>query len=767
MRKFQNCVSKRIWGLCAGLFLNLLLGYSQIPVRLTTDLLEHTDRLFLDGYPSTLTLDRVQTAIERYQIAEIRRPHPYLGWVIKSDKPNTMQAAYRILLATSPDSLKEETADMWDSGMVESDNSVSVLYDGKPLQPSTIYYWTVKIKDNFGRESAYAVPKCFMTAANLDHITARYPLQKNDEYPLAVAKIDTASWFVDFGKAAFGQLKLTLTSELLSDTVTVHLGERAQQGRVDRAPGASIRYTRYRLPLLQGRHTYLLKITPDKRNTDLHANESGVSPILMPDCIGEVYPFRYCEVEGYRGTLHENELVRQTVHYPFNEYAACFSSSDSVLNAVWELCKYSIKVTSFAGVYVDGDRERIPYEADALINQLCHYTVDREYAMPRYSWEHLIYHATWPTEWIMQSLIMAWNDYMYTGNRAALERCYDDLQAKTLLALKEVNGLISVSTGKQTASLLQAIHFKGKALRDIVDWPREGGFGLRKEDPGEADRYVLTDYNTVVNAYHYRALVLMSDVADVLGHADDAQKYRAEALRVGDTINRLLFDRKRKCYVDGLNTEHASLHANMFPMAFGLVPEKYRDEVGRFIRSRGLACSVYGSQFLLDAVYEANDASHGLSLLTSTDERSWYNMLREGSTVTMEAWGTRYKPNLDWNHAWGAAPANLIPRKLMGVEPIEPGFRKIRIKPQPDTLRHASLRMPTIRGSVEVEFENIPQQHFQMRVEIPANAIAEVWLPCTKRHYSLTIDGEVCKGIYKEGFVKVEIGSGHHLFLLE
>ena len=74
---------------------------------------------------------------------------------------------------------------------------------------------------------------------------------------------------------------------------------------------------------------------------------------------------------------------------------------------------------------------------------------------------------------------------------------------------------------------------------------------------------------------------------------------------------------------------------------------------------------MYGSQFLLDAVYKAHDAEHGLQLLTSTGSRGWYNMIRAGSTITMEAWDDKYKPNQDWNHAWGAVPANIIPRYLV------------------------------------------------------------------------------------------------------
>ena len=112
--------------------------------------------------------------------------------------------------------------------------------------------------------------------------------------------------------------------------------------------------------------------------------------ILVPPYIGEVTPFRYCEIENYKHTLQDRDIVRETVFYPFKEEESHFHSSDTILNQIWDLSKYSIKATSFLGIYVDGDRERIPYEADALINQLSHYCVAREYNIARYTHEYLI-----------------------------------------------------------------------------------------------------------------------------------------------------------------------------------------------------------------------------------------------------------------------------------------------------------------------------------------------------------------------------------------
>ena len=395
---------------------------------------------------------------------------------------------------------------------------------------------------------------------------------------------------------------------------------------------------------------------------------------------------------------------------------------------MWNICRYSIKATSFAGVYVDGDRERIPYEADALINQLGHYCTDQEYTMARYSVDYLCHNATWPTEWILQALMLAWNDYLYTGDPSLLQKDYDILKARTLLALQDSTGLLTTRRGGQTSELLRSCGYYGREIRDIVDWPQSGALGIGKEEPGEADGYVLNEYNTVVNAFHYEALRLMSLIADALGNDDDKKLFSAEAESVRETVNRMMYDKAKGRYRDGIGTDHCSLHASMFPLAFGMVPEKEVPRVVHYIQSRGMACSVYGAQFLLEALYQGGMADYALQLLTATGFRSWHNMIQNGSTITLEAWDSRFKPNLDWNHAWGAAPANIIPRYLMGIRPLEPGCRRMLIQPQPGSLRSAEIQVPTILGPVKASFTQ-EDGLFTLDADIPPGCTAQVVLP--------------------------------------
>ncbi len=98
-----------------------------------------------------------------------------------------------------------------------------------------------------------------------------------------------------------------------------------------------------------------------------------------------------------------------------------------------------------------------------------------------------------------------------------------------------------------------------------------------------------------------------------------------------------------------------------------------------------------------------------------------------GTTITLEAWDNRYKGNQDWNHAWGAAPANVLPRKLLGIEPIEPGWTRLQICPRLGNLKWAEGRVPTPHGAVVVRAE--AGEEYRLDVTIPAGTTARVLLP--------------------------------------
>ena len=443
------------------------------------------------------------------------------------------------------------------------------------------------------------------------------------------------------------------------------------------------------------------------------------------------------------------------INYTFEESASSFISSDDLLNQVWDFCKYSMKATSFCGYYVDGDRERIPYEADAFINQLSHYAVDAEYGIARGSMKHLLFNPTWPTEWTLYNILMAWYDYLYTGDNRFILKYYDELKVKTLMDLSDESGLISTLTGKQTDAFFKKLHKnhwgKNNNLRDIVDWPQAsppGGFdnlkyfiGTEKEHPGENDGYVYQSYNAVVNALYYGALKIMEKIALDLNQMEDLTLFQTQSEKLKKAYIEIFQDKNNGLINDGEDTNHKSQHANMFALTFGLIPKKDIENTLKFIVQKNMSCSVYGSQILLEGLFDYGGTNHAIGLMAAKTERSWYNMIRDGSTITMEAWDKRYKPNLDLNHAWGGVPANIIVRKMMGVAPLTPGAQKIKIHPKIGTLEFASLKTSFITGIVELECRQTDNT-FALNVSLPGGVTGDLMIPALKGNKRLYIDGQ-------------------------
>jgi len=270
---------------------------------LNVNLLFNTEQTFINGYLSATPLYKAVSQKENLQFINISTQQPTLGWNIKSDIDNTLQTAYRVSVASSLENILNDSIDLWDYGKINSSLSSNIRYQGKPLEPDRIYCWRVKIWDNNGNESDHSSPSHFKTASVLtDYATDRYSFQKQDEYPREIEQFDETNYFTDFGKAAFGRIRINLFSENGTDTVTLHLGEAQKGGQVNRDPGGSIRYSKYTIVPIKGWNNYIVTVTPDERNT-------GSQAILIPEYIGEVTP----EVME---TIHFNGNIRYIVDWP-------------------------------------------------------------------------------------------------------------------------------------------------------------------------------------------------------------------------------------------------------------------------------------------------------------------------------------------------------------------------------------------------------------------------------------------------------------------
>jgi len=110
-------------------------------------------QLFARG--GSLTPDdlRCEYLVDPLGVDEAR---PRLSWIIRSSQRGQKQSAYRILVASSRELIDKKVGDLWDSGMVASDQTAQVAYAGKPLQSQMPCFWVVRVWDKEGNPSSWS-----------------------------------------------------------------------------------------------------------------------------------------------------------------------------------------------------------------------------------------------------------------------------------------------------------------------------------------------------------------------------------------------------------------------------------------------------------------------------------------------------------------------------------------------------------------------------------------------------------------------------------
>jgi alpha-L-rhamnosidase len=83
---------------------------------------------------------------------------PRLSWIMADSRRGATQTAYHILVADSLSELNDSVGNLWDSGKVESSQSIQIVYEGKSLRSRDQVWWMVRIWDQDGRPSAWSEP---------------------------------------------------------------------------------------------------------------------------------------------------------------------------------------------------------------------------------------------------------------------------------------------------------------------------------------------------------------------------------------------------------------------------------------------------------------------------------------------------------------------------------------------------------------------------------------------------------------------------------
>jgi alpha-L-rhamnosidase len=230
---------------------------------------------------------------------------------------------------------------------------------------------------------------------------------------------------------------------------------------------------------------------------------------------------------------------------------------------------------------------------------------------------------------------------MQTGNIEFLRTNYTKLRkvADYVYSCRnDTTGLIHKLTGGGS---------RGSYQYGIIDWPVSMRYGYD----------VSAESRTVIDAYAYIDFDIVSKIAEVMGNDADRIAYRAKAEDIKKAINTLLIN-KDGVYTDGLKSDtsqstHVSQHANIYPMAMGIVPEKNIEPVITEIKNRKMNVGAISLRWLPEALGQADQGPHMIDLYTNTEWDGWAKNITQGATVTWEYWNA-IEFNGSLSHPWGA-----------------------------------------------------------------------------------------------------------------
>lgn len=89
---------------------------------------------------------------------------PMFSWQMETTRRGAAQTAYQVIVSDSRELIGKNQGNIWDSGKVNSSQSVHIPFSGSPLQSSKEYWWKVRVWDESGNESPWSKTAQFETA---------------------------------------------------------------------------------------------------------------------------------------------------------------------------------------------------------------------------------------------------------------------------------------------------------------------------------------------------------------------------------------------------------------------------------------------------------------------------------------------------------------------------------------------------------------------------------------------------------------------------
>ncbi len=443
--------------------------------------------------------------------------------------------------------------------------------------------------------------------------------------------------------------------------------------------------------------------------------------------------FRYMKLL-FRETpaeVHVGDVSMVMDTYPV-ERRGEFRCSDRLLNRIFEVGCHTIRM-SMLDHFVDCPwRERTLYGGDMHAeNVIAHYA----YGDPRLNAKSLRqlaaiqlkcgalppygpysgcdgFYAAWSAYWGIAFL----DHWAFTEDREFLDELWPNLRRLLNWTIEQTDNPVG---------LIGRSNVRGQ---DVPGW--------REMTPYERWSYGTDKRYDAWDNLPFQFLVKRAaEVAGQVGKRKEAAAYRRAAEKMAAALREHMVDHETGL-IKG-STHGGGHHSGQYHAAMALWTGVLPDGDGRALCRRmfGPDVSVISSPFhglyLLEGLYRYGDDRRALDFM----REYWGGLLDRGATTFWEHHYTMDTPagqvlprGVSYSHGWSAGPTYILPAYVLGVRPLEPGFRRVLIEPNPTDLAWAEGAVPTPHGPVKVSWRNADDA-FLIEVEVPVGCSAEVALP--------------------------------------
>lgn len=269
-------------------------------------------------------------------------------------------------------------------------------------------------------------------------------------------------------------------------------------------------------------------------------------------------------------------------------------------------------------------------------------------------------------------------------------------------------------------------------------WDSGDQFGdwLDPTAPPDNPARAQADPAVVATAHFARSTYLLAKASDLLGLTGNSARYRERYRQIVSAFNREFVTDEGEVQSDCQTVYALVLEWNL------LDSESKRDfasaRIAELVRAAGCRVSTgfVGTPLILDALQTAGHVDLAMKMLLQEESPSWLYAVNMGATTIWERWDSMLPDGsinsgsmTSFNHYAYGAVADWMHRSIAGLEALEPGFKRIRVRPSlAGNLTAAHTRHESPFGIIDISWK-CEDGVFTLDVDVPFGVTAEVCVP--------------------------------------